>query len=202
MKRILLVCAGLLIGLTAAAATKQNTNNPKTKFEKNKNYKYAQPITFMERGVEFLIFPDGSFDFNTHSNNDFYNDSYYRNNTRRRNINSNKRGPNSNIQYNSNPYLNRGISISRDRDGIVRRIGNVYLNYDRYGRLSRVGSIFIKYNRGRNSELTNVGGLRVKYNKRGEIIYTRGNVNRYNNRNYNNDYYYKQNGKMNKKNKR
>ena len=33
-------------------------------------YNYAQPIQFVERGVEFLIFPDGSFDFNTQINRD------------------------------------------------------------------------------------------------------------------------------------
>ncbi|MGB5417291.1 hypothetical protein [Algibacter sp.] len=221
MKRLLLVCASLLIGLTTASATELNNPKPQIKLEKKKNYRFAQPIMFEERGVEFFIFPDGSFDFNTKTNNGFYDDDYYRNNSRRSSINVNHRGPNSNTQYTSNRYPNKGVSISRDRDGTVRRIGNVYLNYDRNGNITRVGSVFINYSRGRNATVNQVGGLRVTYNRWGEIINTRGSVNRFNrNNNYqirtdndrdnnhydddDNYYYYKQNGKVKKqkKNKR
>ena len=181
MKRVLLVFASLLIGLTTATATEQNNQNSKTKFEKKKkNNRFAQPIMFMERGVEFLIFPDGSFDYNTNNDNNNYDDTYYRSNSRRSNINVSYRGPNSSINYSSNRYPKRGVSISRDRDGAVRRIGNVYLNYDRYGRITRAGSIFMRYDRGKYSDLSQVGGLQVEFNKYGEIAYTRGQVNRNN----------------------
>ncbi|WP_298555573.1 hypothetical protein [uncultured Algibacter sp.] len=232
MRRVLLVFASLLIGLTTASATELSSHNSKIKFEKKKkNYRFAQPIIFMERGIEFLIFPDGSFDFNTKTNNNYDDDIYYRRNSRRSNVNVSNRGPNSNIQYTLNRYTNRGVSISRDRDGAVRRIGNVYLNYDRRGRLTRVGSIFMRYDRGRHSDLSQVGGLKVHFNKWGEIVKTRGQINRFNRdcdfrntrknmygyqNNYNNDwhsndgvyddnyYYFKQNGKVkkHKKNKK
>ena len=65
MKRLLLLFAGLLIGLTSASATELHHQKKKTKIDKTKRYRYAQPIMFVERGVEFLVFPDGSFDFNT-----------------------------------------------------------------------------------------------------------------------------------------
>lgn len=181
MKRLVLLFAGLLIGLTTASATEQNIENTDAHFKKNKHSRLAQPIVFIERGVEFLIFPDGSFDFNTNIDNNYYNDIYYKNNSRRSNINVAYRGPNVNIQY-SNARLNRnrGVSIIRDRNGMVRRIGNVFLNYDRVGRITRAGSVFMSYNRGRHSNLSRVGNLRVNYNRWGEIINTRGQVNRFN----------------------
>ena len=83
------------------------------------------------------------------------------------------------MRYNSNSYPNRGVSISRDRNGKVRRVGNVCVNYDIIGRITRAGSIFMNYNRGRHSNLYRVGGLRVDYNRWGEIINTRGQVNRF-----------------------
>ncbi|MEL0456437.1 hypothetical protein WJN01_09375 [Flavobacteriaceae bacterium SZ-1-7] len=232
MKRVLLVCAGLLIGLTTASATETTTEKPKTKIDINNNYRYAEPIMFLERGIEFLIFPDGSFDFNTHINNNGHNDDFYfrNSNSRRGSINASYSGPNVSVQYSSD-FANRGVSISRDRDGKIRRIGHVYLNYNRYGKITRVGSVFIGYGRGRTATLTQVGGLHVNYNRWGEIVSTHGKVNRYdsycnfcgdhsctishehgNNGYYHDDhdnyddgyYYYKQNGKVKKqkKNKR
>ncbi|SFZ91702.1 hypothetical protein SAMN05428642_102240 [Flaviramulus basaltis] len=229
MKRTLLLFAGLLIGLTAASATEQNNQKQDNHLDITKRYRYAQPITFMERGIEFLIFPDGSFDFNTNNNtsNAFNTDSgyydddvFYKNNSKRGSVNATYRGPNVNIQFSSN-RADRGVSIIRDRDGKVRRIGNVFLNYDRYGNITRAGSVFINYSRGKNAVVTQIGGLKVNYNRWGEIVSTRGYVN-WNNRNthydvrpnydrdnnhYDNDdnyYYYKQNGKVKtqKKNKR
>jgi hypothetical protein len=215
MKRLLLVCASLLIGLTTASATDLNNQKTTIKLEKKKNFRFAEPIAFIERGVEFLIFPDGSFDFNTYVNDDFYDDVLYRNNTRRRDINTTQRGPNATMAFNTASRKNRGVMISRDRTGKVRRIGNVFLNYDRLGNITRVGSVFINYSRGRNAVVTQVGGLSVQYNRWGEIVRTRGFVNR-NNRlthynvvkhqdldmhHYNYDdnyYYYKQNGKVKK----
>ena len=41
----------------------------------------------MERSFEFLIFPNGSFDFNTNFNRSYHDDSYYRSNSRRSNVN-------------------------------------------------------------------------------------------------------------------
>ena len=220
MKRLVLLFAGLLIG-TAAIATELNHQNPDSDLNINKRYRYAQPISFMERGIEFLIFPDGSFDFNTHATDVYYDDMYYKNNnTRRGSINATYRGPNVSIQLTSN-RTNRGVQIIHDRNGKVRRIGNVFLNYDRYGNITRAGSVYIRYNRGRNATITQVGNLKVNYNRWGEIVSTRGYVNwnnrnthydviRHNDRNdyhYDNDdnyYYYKQNGKVKtqKKNKR
>lgn len=215
MKRLLLVCASLLIGLTTASASELNNQKPKIKLEKKKNYRFAEPISFIERGIEFLIFPDGSFDFNTNIYDDYDDDILHRNNSRRSNINTSQRGPNVSVAFTVSSKNNRGVLISRDRFGKVRRIGNVYLNYNRRGNITRVGSVFINYSRGKHATVNQIGGLRVQYNRWGEIVHTRGFVNRNNrvshcdvvnyqdlDRHHNdyddNYYYYKKNGKVKK----
>ncbi|MFI1771307.1 hypothetical protein [Thalassobellus citreus] len=228
MKRTVLLFAGLLVGLTTASAKTLTTNNNGNNLNKTKHYRYAEPITFVERGVEFLIFPDGSFDFNTNINYNKYNDTrYYKSNSKRNKVNTRYNNRNARFKYTSN--YNKGINIVRDRSGKVRRIGNVFLNYDRYGKITRAGNVFMNYNRGRNNTLIQVGGLHVNYNRWGGIINMRGHVNRFNadcntsysynkknrhqNNNWNNNdyykhddnyYYFKQSGKVKKqkKNKR
>lgn len=177
MKRVLLF-AGLLLGLiTTASAAELNSQKHNNTILKNKNYRFAQPIIFIEQGVEFLIFPDGSFDFNTNVRYSFYNNRYHK--RRRSNVNSVYRGPNNRYNKFNN---NRRVIISRDRNGNVRRIGNVFLNYDRFGRIIRAGSVFMNYSRrGRNSSLIQVGNLSVDFNRWGEIVYTRGKVHRFQN---------------------
>lgn len=178
MKKTLLLLTGLLIGLTTVSATTvKDYDVGQKQFLKNRS-RFAQPIMFVERGVEFLIFPDGSFDFNTDFYDLFYNDNaYYKSGTRRSSVNVNYRGPNMSIGFSNNH--NGGVYISRDRYGLVRRIGNVYVNYNRNGQVSRVGSVYIDYGRGRNNTLRQVGGLRVNYNAWGEIVNVFGQVNRY-----------------------
>ncbi|WP_303317732.1 hypothetical protein Q4Q34_17610 [Flavivirga abyssicola] len=177
MKRLVLLFAGLLIGLTTVSATELNHQKTENNFDITKRYRYAQPIMFVERGIEFLIFPDGSFDFNTDTYNDYYNNSYYRGNSRRSSVNVTYGTRKKKYRY--NPYrYNRGVSISHGRDGKVRRIGDVYINYDRYGKIKRAGSIYMNYNY-RHGKLKQVGGLSVRYNHWGGIINTRGQVKGY-----------------------
>lgn len=180
MKRLVLLFGSLLIGLTSVSASEFNHQKQKNALDKTKRYRYAQPIMFVERGVEFLIFPDGSFDFNTNAYNSYFNDVYYGRNSRRSHVNKTYGAPGTRTKRNSYHYNNRGVSISHDRDGKIRRIGNVYLNYDRYGKIKRAGSVYMSYSRGYHATLTQVGGLRVHYNRWGEIVNTRGQVNRFN----------------------
>lgn len=219
MKSKLLFLAMLLLGITPATATTTGDVVFNGEDFNNTRYRFTEPISFVERGVEFLIFPDGSFDFNTeiYSSNPNNDDYYYRRN--RRGTNRTYGAPGSRYQHS-----NRGILIRHDRQGRVRRIGNVFINYDRQGRIKRAGSVYMSY---RRAQLRQVGGLRILYNRYGEIIGTRGFVN-FNNQNttsysntsclednnnsydeWNNDlydddfYYYRNNGtvKKQKKNK-
>ncbi|GAA3574275.1 hypothetical protein [Snuella lapsa] len=221
MKTLVLFLSGLLMTLTSATALGTTNANKETTLYLSKHHRYTEPISFIERGIEFLIFPDGSFDFTPHGNDQLYND-YYRNN-RRNSINATYRGPHVNISYTNT----RGVYVSRDRYGKIRRIGNVYLNYSRNGKITRVGNVFLKYNNG-NGLLKQVGNLHVRYNRWGEIVNIKGQVNHYNNNcnacgmsscstdhmhdhdHYNNwdgdydddHYYYKQNGKIKKHKKK
>ena len=180
MKRQVLFMAMVLIGLTSAKATTAGNAVLNGEDLKNSRNYYEQPILFVERGVEFLIFADGSFDFNTDfSTSEPNDDNYYyrRSNTRtktrsRRSTNRTYGAPNTN-----NNLENGGVLITHDNNGRVRRIGNVFINYDSQGRLKRVGSVYMSYKKGK---LKQVGGLRILTNRHGDVIGTRGIVNRNN----------------------
>jgi len=184
MKTIVLFMAMLLSGL-APVVTKAVSSQGE-----NARYRLAQPIMFIERGIEFMIFPDGSFDFNT--NVDLYQDNtnsyYYKSpSSKRTNAVNNTFGVTSTtspVQY-ATPrrqnYHPTGVLVQHDSDGKVRRIGNVFINYDSQGRIKRAGTVYMSYLRGNNGLLRQVGGLRVNYNRWGEIIHLSGTVNANNN---------------------
>ncbi len=186
MKKLQLLFAAMLIGLTSATASEIVSETKAMSLDKQgedltitKRYRYTQPILFVERGVEFLIFPDGSFDFNTNYGNWSNDDYYYRGNRNRRGtINRTFSVPGTRVNYTSSRYnRNRGVRVIHDRWGNVRRIGNVFVNYDWNGRVKRIGSVYMRYNRGR---LTQVGGLRLIYGRHGRLINMRGHVNHHN----------------------
>jgi len=219
MKKQVLFLATVLITLTSA--TVNATGHVVTNGEDliNARYRFAEPIVFFERGVEFLIFPDGSFDFNTEIENTVSQTYYRRTTTRRASVNTTygARGTVNHVRY-AAPSP-RGVIITHDSNGKVRRIGNVFINYDREGRIKRAGSVYMSYQRG-NGLLKQVGGLRVNYNRWGEIIHVTGIVNQSNanlncgtvagNGGYNYDdfddiehhdndyYYYRKNGEVKK----
>lgn len=159
MKKITLLVASIfLIGSGVANATERNNGRFPVDFRN------ADPIVFMERGVEFYVFPDGQFDFNTRPSN---GEMYYK--SGRRN------GPNTTYGSPSNGQnRNYGVKVEHDYTGKVRRIGNVFINYDANDRIKRVGSVYMTYNR---YALTQVGGLQIIYNRRGQIVDFVGAVN-------------------------
>ena len=169
MKKLVLLFTVLLSALSTVIASEINSEKHNGILDEAR-YRYAQPIMFVERGVEFLIFPDGSFDFNTEINT--YGDVYYRSPSR----SSSRRGS-VNTTYGAPAQVhNGGVIITHDSNGKVRRIGNVFINYDREGKIKRAGSVYMTYNRG-NGRLKQVGGLRVNYNVWGEIVSQFGFVN-------------------------
>ncbi len=220
MKKLVLLLTGALITLTTVTAAEKITANQGEDLITNR-YRNAEPILFVERGVEFLIFFDGSFDFNT--NLEYTSDDvYYKKNTRRRgsSINSTHETPGRHITYSSSRP--RGVIITHDRNGRVRRIGNVFLNYNYKGQIKRIGSVYISYNR--RGLVRQIGGLHIRYNRNGCVIDVYGHVNyrnqgcgfcntthcSVNHLNYNNDqhdngndpddgYYFYKNGKKTKR---
>lgn len=175
MKKVTLIFASLLLVVTTATATTSTKEVLENDLRITERYRYTQPILFVERGVEFLIFPNGEFDFNTELvDGPFNDDFYYRNNrSRRSSINNNFGVPGSTTRF-TRLRRPRGVLILHDRFGKVRRIGNTFINYDRQGRVKRVGSVYMRYRRGL---LRQVGGLTIRYNRFGEMIGSNGFVN-------------------------
>ena len=144
MKKGVLILLGMFIMVSTTEAKNSNNFPDRLGF----NYSYDNSVNFIERGIEFFIFTNGEFDFNTDFNNTYYD---YNGRRTRRDV---------------------GVRIDRDFRGRIRRVGNAFINYDRFGNVTRVGSIFIRYRRGR---LANVGNLRVHYNSWGNPVFY-GNV--------------------------
>lgn len=169
MKKITLLVAGLLFTGSLAYASESTVFS-----DNNRNYSYAapdyrdaEPIVFLERGIEFMVFPNGEMDFNTEpsSNN---GDNYYRNRSR----------ATANATYGAPRYTPAGgVRVEHDTRGRVRRVGNVYINYDAVGRVKRVGSVYMAYN---SFALTQIGGMKIVYDRIGRIVRTYGYVNGYN----------------------
>lgn len=158
MKKItLLVAANLLVGSLALAAEKTTFSD----FERNvaySNYMDAEPIVFMERGIEFFVFLNGDFDFNTRPQDSQGGFFYRRGGTR----------------GTTAAAVNYGVRIEHDSFGRVRRVGNTFINYDNRNRVSRIGTVYMRYNR---FALSQIGGMQIVYNRRGMIIRTIGEVN-------------------------
>jgi hypothetical protein len=169
MKKITLLVATVLLVGNVVNAT-----------ESRKRFSFNEPISFVERGIEFFIFPNGEFDFNTRPKDS--QGSYYYRTAGRRGTTVVAREP-----------INYGVLIEHDTFGRVRRIGNTFINYDNRDRVNRIGTVYMRYNR---FALTQIGGLQIIYNRRGDIVDTIGSIKgcrnqgyAYNNNNYYNDNY-------------
>jgi len=120
-----------------------------------------EPISFTERGIEFFVFTNGDFDFNTRPN-DSQGDYFFKSAGKKR----------ANIAA-SRGAINYGTLIEHDSFGRVRRVGNTFINYDSRDRVSRIGTVYMKYNR---FALTQIGGMTLVYNRIGAIVDVFGSV--------------------------
>ena len=172
MKKITFLVASVLMTVGFINATEVRN----TSIENRMRFSFDEPISFMERGIAFFVFPNGDFDFNTRPD-DSEGDYFYKAAGKR--ANSQARRP-----------INFGTRIEHDSFGRVRRIGNTFINYDSRDRVNRIGSVYMRYNR---FALTQIGGMRIVYNRRGDIIDMFGSVKGYCNSgfayNYNSNYY-------------
>ncbi len=165
MKKItLLVASILLVGGVANAS--EIIKKPGE--EQGMRFGFDDPISFMERGIEFFVFPNGEFDFNTRPE-DSQGDYFYKA--------AGKKG----TTVQARRPINYGTRIEHDSFGRVRRIGNTFINYDNRDRVSRIGTVYMKYNR---TALAQIGGMKIVYNRRGEIIDTFGRIKGYSNSGY------------------
>lgn len=174
MKKITLLVAGiLLVGSAANASAIIN----KTDEERRMGYSFDEPISFTERDIEFFVFPNGEFDFNTRPE-DSQGEYYYKTAGKRGTVTTARRP------------VNYGVRIEHDGFGRVRRIGNTFINYDSRDRVSRIGTVYMKYNR---TGLIQIGGMQIVYNRRGDIVDTIGNVKGRSNYGYTYNYYHNDN---------
>lgn len=158
MKKItLLVATVLLVGNVANATEVIKTSAE----ERRTGYSFDEPISFVERGVEFFVFPNGDFDFNTRPQ-DSQGDYYYRTAGKKGTATAGARRP-----------VNYGTLIEHDSFGRVRRVGNTFINYDNRDRVSRIGTVYMRYNR---TSLTQIGGMQIVYNRRGDIVNMYGSI--------------------------
>ena len=158
MKKITLLVATVLLVGNVVNATEDRTR-----------YSLDEPISFVERGIEFFVFANGDFDFNTRPQ-DSNGDYFYKTAGKRGAKTTSARG-----------QVNYGTRIEHDSFGRVRRVGNTFINYDSRDRVSRIGSVYMRYNR---MALTQIGGMRIIYNRRGDIVDMIGSIKGYRNQGY------------------
>ena len=180
MKKITILVASIFLVGNMANASENPVFSDNTTIAR---FNFDEPIAFTERGIGFYVFPNGEFDFNTRPQ-DSQGDYYYKT-AGKRIGNEVNRGPE-----------NYGVRIEHDAFGRVRRIGNTFINYDYNDRVSRIGSVYMRYN---SFALSQVGGLRIIYNRRGQIVDIFGTVKGYRSSYYNenNHGYYSSNDDYN-----
>ncbi len=125
MKKGVLLLLGMFMMVSHVEAKKGV--NPTVKI--GVEYRYNEAVTFIERGIQFHVFLNGDFDF----------DSRYvrkRRNSRIR-IYRDYRGKISRVG---------NVSISYNSRGNVRRVGSIYMGYNR-GWLTNVGQLDVSYDR-------------------------------------------------------
>jgi len=170
LKKITLVLATMLLSISSATATQITADKNSKILRITNRYNQARPIQFVERGIEFLVFPNGEFDFNTEGMRGRHVGNYYGRKTRRGAYNKTYGAPKARNTF----AKSMGVYVSHDRLGRVRRVGSVFINYDGYGRIKRIGSVYMRYQRGK---LKQVGGLHIQYNRRGHMVAIDGTVN-------------------------
>ena len=162
MRKLVVLVVLFLGGMTAQANEVTNLDHNNTT-----GIRYNAPqqsIKFVQRGVKFIVFPNGEFDFK------FLNTQ-----------NQGRRGHNAPGTVYSNRRNNRYVSY--DYFGNVTKVGRNFIYYNRNCDVNQIGNITLRYRQGR---LVRVGNLRIFYNRRGNIAYTEGRVIR--NNNYGSDY--------------
>ena len=170
MRTITLLAVSIL--LTASVANANETKSFNTVDFATNRFDFDEPISFTERGIEFFVFPNGDFDFNTRPD-DSEGGFFYR-----------KAGVKT-TERRGTP-TNYGVKIEHDSFGRVRRVGNTFINYDSRDRVSRIGTVYMKYNR---FALTQIGGMKLVYNRFGEITDMIGSVKGRNNSGFTHSYY-------------
>ncbi len=160
-KMVLFIAAMLLVGTTAKATDQKYTDHQDRVIHR---YQNSRPIIFVEGGVKFFIYPEGTVDFKILKRGVRANPTDW---------NRNRYNSPGSYGYHNRPHYNhRGIKY--DYYGRLKKVGATYINYDRYDRVRSIGTVSIRYNR--RGLLHQIGGLHIYYNKYNDIKFIEGNV--------------------------
>ncbi len=177
MKKVFLLVAVFLIGITTQAETNTQAENVTSIPGKKHRYTNTQEITFVENGVLYAVTTDGSFSF------EFLQPAQ----------NSYRRGGDRQVHYSKGRRQNRvnynqgrRARIARDHYGNIIAIGHTQITYQRNGKVRTIGCVPLKYHRGL---LVQAGNMAITYNRRGNIRDTHGFINRENRNGWNDDRY-------------
>jgi len=166
MKKLRLLAVVFLIGMTAQASEKEERDV--TNWDNNR-YLSTQTVRFVEDGISFFVFLDGSFEYKL----PHYYTSYRGRNSSRIGERANRRNRR---QYTNNNFLILN-NIQTDRYGRIVQIGNTNFTYKRNGKIRTIGNVKLKYAEGR---LIQAGGMHIFYNRRSQVVSTQGAIQQYN----------------------
>lgn len=158
MKRagFLFISMVLFLGFTSCVSMAES----RASSQAQGTYKGSVPFIFVERDVEFAIYPNGEFDF-AYVGPNYQNNPY--------------NGPSRPFSYNGG--YNYDMYLQFDRFGAVVQVESVPIYYDYYGRITQAGNVIIRYTR---DYVTQVGNMHVIYERGNVYLASSGYVNSYN----------------------
>ncbi len=157
MRKLVFLAVVFLGGIAAQANQVTNLDHNTTT---GIRYNKPQSITFIQRGVQYFVYPNGEFDYRVIR-------SQYRG--RRGNYNNNAPGTTYGVTY---ATTNRA-RVSYDFYGNIIKIGRVNIFYNRRGKVNQIGNVSLRYRHGR---LVRVGNLHITYDGWGRIAGVNGYV--------------------------
>jgi hypothetical protein len=157
MKKLLVLAVLFLGGITAQANQVTDLDHGQ---KKGIRYNQAQPITFVQKGIQFFVYTDGDFDF-----------QLIRSNNRGRRGTQYLNAPGSTFGVNY-PY-NTSRLVRYDYWGNINKIGRNHIFYNRNGRVNHIGNTTMRY---RNGRLARIGNMTVIYDLRGRISRLQGQI--------------------------
>lgn len=146
----------LFLGFTSCLSMAES----RTSSQAQGTYRGSVPFIFVERNIEFAIYPNGEFDF-AYVGPNYQNTPY--------------NGPRRPFSYNGG--YNYDMYLQFDRFGAVVQVESVPIYYDYYGRITQAGNIIIRYT---GDYVTQIGNMHVIYERANVYLASSGYVNSYN----------------------
>lgn len=167
MRNALLLVALFLGGITTQAIAQRHDGVVVKKGNKHRYYK-SQSVRFVENGVLFTVYTDGTFSFT----DQFYGKPYRKN---RRVHKMNYYGKSR--QHGKYRRGYRPIRVDTDPFGNIIGVNGICISYKRNGKVKQIGTVPIFHKRG---YMVQVGGMTLQYDRFGNIRNRFGIINRHN----------------------